>query len=92
VMGRTLQKARRELFAQQPLCAECAKAGRVSAAVQRDHIVPLSQGGRDVASNTQGLCAECHARKSEQERLAGYGRTVATPTPSNSDTASYTLC
>lgn len=72
VLGRHLQQARRELFASQPLCAECSKAGRISASTERDHIVPLAQGGRDVPENTQGLCAACHAVKSEQERLAGF--------------------
>lgn len=40
-------------------------------ASQRDHIVSLEQGGRDVESNTQGLCIPCHDLKSKRERAAG---------------------
>lgn len=72
--GRALQRARAELFARAPLCAHCEAEGRVAAAVIRDHIVPLAEGGEDVESNTQGLCQACSDRKSEEERKRGIGR------------------
>lgn len=56
------------------MCAECKKHGRVCLATQRDHIVPLSEGGLDDDTNTQGLCDACHEVKSEAERLRGVGR------------------
>jgi 5-methylcytosine-specific restriction protein A len=64
---------RAELLARDPLCAECRKAGRVRPATQRDHIVPLEEGGADDVSNTQGLCDECHAAKSQAEAQRGRG-------------------
>lgn len=33
-----------------------------------DHIIPLGQGGEDVAANTQILCISCHVEKSTNER------------------------
>jgi len=69
VTGRKLQKARDQLFRSSPLCAECERQGRVTLASERDHIVPLSEGGADDASNEQGLCAACHREKSLAEAL-----------------------
>src|SRR5262245_17975374 len=73
ITGWELTKARRALFANDPLCVACAEQGRVSLATIRDHIIPLQEGGADEASNTQGLCRSCHAIKSEQERRRGLG-------------------
>ena len=67
--GRALQEARARLFKRSPLCVECERSGRVAAATQRDHVVPLGEGGLDVESNTQGLCETCHDVKSKAERL-----------------------
>ena len=74
VTGRRLQAMRAELFSNNPLCAECQKHGRVTLATQRDHIKPLAEGGADEIDNTQGLCDDCHDRKSEAERLRGVHR------------------
>ncbi len=72
--GRRLQKARTELFARDPLCAECKRHGRVTLATQRDHIVPLEEGGADDDANVQGLCHACHDVKSKAERERGQQR------------------
>jgi 5-methylcytosine-specific restriction protein A len=69
--GRTLQKERRRLFTDEPLCVECLKVGRDSIAVIRDHIIPLAEGGQDIPSNTQGLCEYCHTEKSKKEAQRG---------------------
>ena len=53
IRGRTLQRERERLFAEQPLCVLCERAGRVSAATIRDHVVPLAEGGEDTQENTQ---------------------------------------
>jgi 5-methylcytosine-specific restriction endonuclease McrA len=45
----------------------CLAKGRVTPATERDHIVPLSQGGTDTDDNVQGLCHECHKAKSQKE-------------------------
>lgn len=74
ITGRTLQRLRRELFERAPLCAECQRQGRVTLATQRDHIVPLEEGGEDVETNVQGLCAACHDVKSKTERARGVRR------------------
>jgi 5-methylcytosine-specific restriction protein A len=76
ITGRKRQKLRADLFAEQPLCVECDRAGRVRLATQRDHIVPLSEGGTEDRENTQGLCDECHAAKSETERRRGLARSM----------------
>jgi 5-methylcytosine-specific restriction protein A len=73
--GRKLQVARSRLFREQPLCAgpdsECEKEGRVTLATERDHRVPLTQGGADDESNEQALCFRCHRLKTERESLNG---------------------
>jgi len=69
ITGRRLQAMRAALFADNPLCAECIRLHRVTLATQRDHIVPLCEGGADDAGNTQGLCDECHEAKSLAESL-----------------------
>lgn len=72
--GRRLQAMRQALFTRQPLCVECEKAGRVTLATERDHIVPLTEGGEDTDENTQGLCRPCHDEKSLGERLRAQRR------------------
>lgn len=72
--GRKLQAARARLFADQPLCVLCEREGRVRLATERDHVVPLSEGGVDDDSNVQGLCSECHEGKSLAERLQAQRR------------------
>lgn len=72
--GRKLQAARAALFQASPLCAYCLAKGKAVLATQRDHIVPLSEGGLDVPDNTQGLCDECHDGKSLAERLRAQAR------------------
>ena len=67
---------RAELFRSNPLCAMCEAQGRVTIATQRDHIVPLAEGGADDDSNTQGLCKACHDVKSKAEAARGTRRHV----------------
>jgi 5-methylcytosine-specific restriction protein A len=70
IRGRRLQKLREDLFAREPLCRNC----RRRAAVIRDHVVPLAEGGTDTEDNTQGLCQSCSDVKSHRE--ANRGREV----------------
>ena len=53
-----------------PLCATCERQGRVTAAEQVDHQIPLSAwtGGKYDESNLQALCSTCHSRKTVYER------------------------
>jgi 5-methylcytosine-specific restriction protein A len=75
ITGRRLQAMRKRLFEEHPLCVECERQGRISAATRRDHIKPLAEGGSDDDTNIQGLCERCHDIKSEAERLRGMGCT-----------------
>ena len=63
---------REELFQREPLCANSYKHGP-RLATQRDHKIPLAEGGLDELSNTQGLCDDCHAEKSAAEARRGRG-------------------
>ena len=74
VTGRKLQALRSKLFNANPLCAECERQGRVTLATQRDHIIPLAEGGQDDDGNVQGLCEACHDAKSKSESKRGQAR------------------
>lgn len=43
-------------------CAACGLYG-LSVPMQKDHIIPVYQGGSDAISNLQPLCAACNASK-----------------------------
>lgn len=46
----------------------CRQCGRVTRAIEVDHIVPLWQGGPDTDDNLQLLCIDpCHAAKTARE-------------------------
>jgi len=68
VKSDALTKERRRLFAEHPLCAKCLETGRVTLATERDHIVPLADGGADEEGNTQALCHSCHVAKTLSEQ------------------------
>ena len=74
ITGRKLQQLRKELFDREPLCRPCYQAGRVTVATMRDHIVALEEGGEDVESNVQPICAACHEVMCEAERARGVRR------------------
>ena len=44
-------------------CVICGDADNLHV----DHIVPLSEGGQDILSNTQTLCLDCHIEKHKGE-------------------------
>lgn len=52
------------------LCQPCKAAGGLTLATQVDHIVPKARGGTDAMENLQGICAACHAVKSQREAHA----------------------
>ena len=53
---------RKRFLTQHPLCEQCRKEGRVTAASEVHHILPLSQGGSHDESNLMALCKPCHSR------------------------------
>lgn len=65
--GRAAVKRRADFLRDHPLCVECEKAGRVTAATVPDHVVPLWKGGPDTEANLQALCQPCHDRKTAAE-------------------------
>lgn len=65
--GRPAQRRRERLLSEHPVCVACEQTGRVAAATELDHIVPLWKGGSEDDSNLQGLCSACHAEKSARE-------------------------
>jgi 5-methylcytosine-specific restriction protein A len=95
IRGRRLQRERKMLFEDQPLCVECRKQGRVTVATQRDHIIPLSQGGLDVPENTQPLCQACHDEKSRRESRSGQeikeGKVIVVYGPPGAGKTSYVM-
>lgn len=65
--GRKWMDIRAKWFRTHPLCVQCERMGRVAEATELDHIIPLIDGGKDDASNMQGLCHDCHERKTSGE-------------------------
>jgi 5-methylcytosine-specific restriction endonuclease McrA len=63
IRGDTLQRIRKRWFTLHPLCVTCKEEGRVRLATELDHIVPIHKGGPDDDTNRQGLCFDCHMRK-----------------------------
>lgn len=58
-------KLRRSVLAEEPLCRMCSQQGRNVAATDVDHINnDPSNNSRD---NLQGLCHECHSRKTNAD-------------------------
>lgn len=61
------QKWRLMILRRDPICVMCKNA----AATEADHIRPLARGGaRLELANGQGLCKECHGRKTRDEQRA----------------------
>jgi len=68
IRGRAHQTRRDRLYRRHPLCVMCEREeGRVTEAVEWDHIIPLWEGGLDVEANLQGLCRLHHLAKSRGE-------------------------
>lgn len=59
---------RARVLSLEPRCALCLAVGRLRAATEVDHIVPLERGGSDNDHNLQGLCHECHVEKTAREQ------------------------
>lgn len=76
ITGRRLQAMRASLFSRSPLCVHCDALGLVALATQRDHVIPLAEGGKDDETNEQGLCDACHEAKSLGEAIRARRRSV----------------
>jgi len=62
--GARWRRLRKLILNRDPLCKadDCNKPS-----TDVDHIVPKRDGGRDDPANLQGLCHECHSRKTALE-------------------------
>jgi 5-methylcytosine-specific restriction protein A len=72
--GYKWQQARAGYLAKHPLCAECERQGKITVAVDLDHIEPHKLD-MDVfwdRGNWQGLCKSCHSAKTARED-GGFG-------------------
>ena len=49
------------------LCQPCARQGRLSIAVDVDHIKALTNGGTDDPDNLQAICKACHDDKTRAD-------------------------
>ena len=68
--GRRWLALRAQVLSAEPRCSICLRRGRLRAATEVDHIVPLHLGGGNERSNLQPLCHDCHTDKSAAERGA----------------------
>ena len=68
------QKARLTFLARHPLCAECERQGKVTAATVVDHVIPHKGDQRLFwdTSNWQAMCKTCHDVKTATED-GGFG-------------------
>ena len=74
VRGRNGQERRKRIWSRDPFCAMCGKLVVLTypdpSAFELDHIVALANGGKDIDSNLQVLCAGpmgCHAKKTARD-------------------------
>ena len=67
IRGRQWMAIRARVLSDAPLCPMCAAEGRVGAATEVDHVVPLHRGGGNDRANLVGLCRAHHAVKSADE-------------------------
>lgn len=73
----THRRIRSLMLAEEPLCRECATAGRITVATESDHIVPMGRGGdRWAMENRQPLCHSCHSAKTMREQNERSGSRV----------------
>lgn len=75
IRGRAWQRIRTAVLSREPLCRGCSVKGRVTVAVEVDHIMPLAKGGTNDHENLQPLCVECHEAKTAREAAEAQGRT-----------------
>jgi len=60
--GSAWRKIRARFLVAHPLCEKCREAGRLTAATEVHHILPLAHGGTNDEQNLMALCKSCHSR------------------------------
>jgi 5-methylcytosine-specific restriction protein A len=59
--GRAWKKLRARFLLQHPLCEQCRKEDRLTAAEEVHHLLPLANGGTNDERNLMALCKSCHS-------------------------------
>ena len=59
--GRAWKKLRARFILLHPLCEQCKSEGRLTAAEEVHHILPLANGGTNDEGNLMALCKSCHS-------------------------------
>ena len=65
------RKRERILRRDKGLCQPCFRAGRITPALEVDHIVNVAQGGDDSDDNLEAICRPCHQAKTLEEARRG---------------------
>lgn len=65
--GRTWKRIRDLYIKAHPLCEQCLKNGKTTAAEEVHHIKPLSKGGTNARDNLMSLCTPCHSSITARE-------------------------
>ena len=60
--GRAWKRIRDQYVSIHPLCEMCQKEGRLVAADEVHHKLPISKGGTHDLSNLMSLCKSCHTK------------------------------
>ncbi len=68
------RRASKRFLRNNPLCAHCMRDGRITAATQTDHVIPIKQAPerRMDPTNWQSLCGPCHSKKTWDENQQLY--------------------
>lgn len=61
--GARWQRARMRFLVAHPLCADCLREGRTTAATDVHHKLARRAGGSDDADNLEALCHSCHSKR-----------------------------
>lgn len=69
--GYRWQQIRKRVLAEEPLCRFCRDRGRVTAAQEVDHVLPLADGGTHDRDNLRPLCKSCHSTHTGRSKGAG---------------------
>lgn len=68
--GVAWRRLREVVLQAEPLCRHCMERGRLTPAVEVDHIRPLRDGGTNDRENLQCLCREHHMEKTIRDTKA----------------------
>lgn len=58
--GRSWKRIRDRYIKAHPLCEDCEKQGKLTAAEEVHHIITVSNGGTNENDNLMSLCQSCH--------------------------------